>query len=183
MLSTAKMQLRRRLREAMAGMTSGARADAAENLRKLIATLPCWQEARTVAAYVALPDEPDLRPLDWVPAKVLLLPRVESDALVFHRVTGPDDLQRGAFGVQEPRPGCPVADPAAADLILVPGLAFTPDGARLGRGRGFYDRALASLPPGVEKVGVSFHCRLLDQIPTGSHDARVDAVLTERGSA
>lgn len=183
MLSTAKAQLRRRLREAIAGMPPAARAEAGESLRTLLATLPCWQEAGTVAAYIALGDEPDLQPLAWIPSKALLLPRVRGDGLAFHRVSGPGDLQDGSFGVVEPRGTCLGAALTTADVILVPGLAFTRGGKRLGRGGGFYDRALAGLPARVKKIGVCFHCRLLEDLPAAGHDVRMDAVLTERGLA
>jgi 5-formyltetrahydrofolate cyclo-ligase len=79
----------------------------------------------------------------------------------------------------EPKPElCPVADPAEADIIFVPGMAFTHDGKRLGRGRGFYDRMLTHLPHSVLRVGVCFASQIVESLPTETHDREVDVVLS-----
>lgn len=167
------------MRAQLARMTPAAAAAASESIRTSIPSLPRWQAARVVAAFAALAGEPDLRPFDWLPQRLVLLPRMEDERLVFHEVTAPDQLKPGPFGVPEPDPGlCPVADVAKADLIFVPGLAFTADGVRLGRGRGYYDRLLASLPGGALTVGVCFACQLVDDIPREVHDEPVDLVLS-----
>ena len=62
------------------------------------------------------------------------------------------------------------------DLILVPGLAFDKSGARLGRGRGFYDRFLAGITG--FRVGVCFDWQLVESVPVEAHDIRMDAVVT-----
>ena len=154
-------------------------AAASESIRKSIASLPRWQDARVVAAYAALPGEPDLRPLDWAGEKTVLLPRMDRDDLVFHAVTDATQLKSGAFGVMEPDPDqCPAFDPREAALIFVPGVAFTNEGGRLGRGRGFYDRLLASLPPELLRVGVCFPDQILADLPREPHDQKVDVVLS-----
>jgi 5-formyltetrahydrofolate cyclo-ligase len=179
MLSSAKTELRRRLRAELARMTSADCATASENIRTSIPSLPRWQAARTVAAFVALPGEPDLAPFDWVPGRRLLLPRVEDENLFFHEVRDPSDLAPGSFGVMEPNPDtCPVVDPAEADIMFVPGLAFTHDGERLGRGRGFYDRVLTHLPHCVLRVGVCFAPQIVESLPTETHDREVDVVVS-----
>lgn len=160
-------------------MSPAAVGAASESIRQSIPSLPRWQDARVVAAYAALLGEPDLRPLDWIGEKTVLLPRVDGEDLVFHAVTDATLLKSGAFGVHEPDPGqCPIANPATADIVFVPGLAFTADGHRLGRGRGYYDRLLATLPETVLRVGVCFHCQLVDSIPQEPHDETVDLVLS-----
>jgi 5-formyltetrahydrofolate cyclo-ligase len=160
-------------------MSPAACAAASESIRTTIPTLPRWQAARVIAAFWPLPDEPDLQPLGWTPERTVLLPRVRSEDMIFHRVTSPDQLTVGAFGVQEPDPAqCPAVDPGTADLIFVPGVAFTPEGDRLGRGRGFYDRLLSLLPARVLRAGVCFRAQVLERLPLESHDRRVDVVLT-----
>jgi 5-formyltetrahydrofolate cyclo-ligase len=76
-----------------------------------------------------------------------------------------------------------IVPPEEIDLILVPGLAFTRDGQRLGRGGGFYDRYLASLPPRAMKLGICFQCQMLESLPSEEHDQRVHAIVTEDGIA
>ncbi len=74
----------------------------------------------------------------------------------------------------------PISD---VDLILAPGLAFTPGGKRLGRGGGFYDRLLSRKRNDARVMGVCFDLQLLDEIPEEPHDAPMDAIVTERGIA
>ena len=160
-------------------MSPAAAAAASESIRTSIPSLPRWQEARVIAAYAALPGEPDLRPLDWCQSRLVLLPRIDGETLVFHAVKSPAQLKPGAFGVLEPDPGeCPSADPASAQIIFIPGLAFTAGGQRLGRGRGYYDRLLATLPSSVLRVGVCFPWQMVDAMPTELHDQSVDLVLS-----
>jgi 5-formyltetrahydrofolate cyclo-ligase len=63
------------------------------------------------------------------------------------------------------------------DLIVVPGLAFTAKGNRLGRGAGFYDRFLSGIPATTVKVGVCFEFQRVSEVPQESHDVKMDAVV------
>ena len=71
------------------------------------------------------------------------------------------NLRPGPYGILEPAEG-EVAE--KLDVIICPGLAFTPEGARLGQGGGFYDRALARYPA-ARKIGVAFACQILPSLP------------------
>ena len=167
------------MRAQLARMTPAAAEAASESIRESIPSLPRWQDARVVAAYAVLAGEPDLRPMSWIGEKTVLLPRVDGQELVFHAVSDASQLKSGAFGVMEPdAEKCPVADMHDAEIIFVPGLAFTVDGARLGRGRGFYDRLLAALPSHILRVGVCFAPQLVAEIPSEPHDEDVDLVLS-----
>ncbi len=73
--------------------------------------------------------------------------------------------------------------PATLDVVVVPGLAFSPDGHRLGRGRGHYDRFLVGVGPHCLRVGVGFSEQLVADMPTAAHDVRLDAVITDAGAA
>ena len=175
-----KTELRRLIRAQLARMSPAAVGAASESIRQSIPSLPRWQDAQVVAAYAALPGEPDLRPLDWVGEKIVLLPRVDGEDLVFHAVSDAAQLKSGAFGVMEPDPAkCPAFDPRDAEIIFVPGLAFTAEGLRLGRGRGFYDRLLAALPADILRVGVCFAEQIVTEIPSEPHDEEVDIVLSQ----
>jgi len=71
--------------------------------------------------------------------------------------------------------------PETIDLILVPGLAFSKDRHRLGRGGGFFDRLLAGRAAGAFKLGICFSFQVLESVPTESHDIVMDAVVTDDG--
>jgi 5-formyltetrahydrofolate cyclo-ligase len=74
-------------------------------------------------------------------------------------------------------------DPTTLDIVIVPGLAFTPDGRRLGQGGGHFDRFLPRLRANCRTVGVCFAEQLVDQLPTSPHDVHVDRVVTDRVQA
>src|SRR5438876_11467463 len=112
-------------------------------------------------------------------AKELSLPRFDAERQVYvaGRVLEPrDDLRPGRFGIMEPKQGCPEVPLKQLDFTVVPGVAFSLDGRRLGRGRGFYDRLLALV--GGVKCGIGFDEQIVDEIPAESHDIRLDCILT-----
>ncbi len=90
------------------------------------------------------------------------------------------ELAEGAYGVPEPKPEFlrPVS-PLELDFVAMPGLAFDRSGNRLGYGGGFYDRFVSRLRPGVPLVAIAFSFQLLDSVPTGEHDRKIDAIVTE----
>ncbi len=77
----------------------------------------------------------------------------------------------------EDEPVFNVSEVNVRTLMLVPGVAFTQDGRRLGRGGGWYDRALTNLPTCIETVGICAKERLLSDLPTEEHDKKVSKVL------
>lgn len=90
-----------------------------------------------------------------------------------------DQLEPGFWGLYEPRPdhGVWVEDLDEIDLVVVPGVAFDPSGRRLGMGGGFYDRFLRRVK--APKVGLTYDCLLLDDLPVEEHDVPVEIVVTE----
>ena len=138
-----------------------------------------------ISGFAPLADEPNVMPLlanlherGWT----CCLPVVQSRnaPLVFRRWQPGDTLQRSEFGAREPDSTVQVVEP---HILLVPLLAFTSTGERLGRGAGFYDRTLQALRTNgsILAVGVAYAEQRLAFLPTDAHDQRLDAVLTERG--
>jgi len=157
------------------------RAAAAVN-RRLMA-LPEAARVARVALYASLPDE---LPTHEMFAELcerglsILFPRCLPDrSLCFAAVERWEDLVPGRYGVGEPEG--PALALGSDDLVVVPGLAF--DGAcrRLGRGAGFYDRTFpAGADPSPFLVGVGFSFQRVEEVPAGSRDRRMDAVVTDR---
>jgi 5-formyltetrahydrofolate cyclo-ligase len=142
--------------------------------------------ARHVALYAALGDELPTRPLFEAvcrSARAPVLPRIlPSGSIAFQVVRAWEELVRGAFGVLEPSASAPSVRLSSADLVFVPGLAFDRRGGRLGRGGGYYDRALQTLSDDMPTVcGLAYACRLVEHVPMGALDVRVDAFLSEAG--
>ena len=142
-----------------------------------VAELPQYAAASSVMAFVGAKGEPDTDPLFARlerDGKRLLLPRVEDGRLVVGDGAAPRATSR--FGISEPTgPALPVD---AVEFVIVPGLAFTAAGDRLGYGAGFYDRFLPTLPAGVPFVGVCFAEQLVDTMPIDAHDVRVQRVIS-----
>lgn len=139
-----------------------------------VAELDAYRAARTVMAFVGFKGEPDTDPLFArldADGKRLLLPRVEASGIVAADGSSPHIVSK--FGVHEPS-GPPV-DPRQIDLVIVPGLAFTREGDRLGYGRGYYDMFLPKVP--APSVGVCFEEQLVDEMPLAAHDVQVDRVI------
>ena len=105
----------------------------------------------------------------------MLLPTVVGSNLELHAYTGDTDLTTSAdFGIAEST-GPLFTDYTNIDLAIIPGMAFTPDGHRLGRGNGYYDRLLPQLS--CKKIGLAFPFQIVDHIPCESHDIKMDMVV------
>lgn len=141
-------------------------------------------QGKTVAAYWPIGEEIDIRPvLSGLAARdaVAALPVTggKTGPLSFRQWRPGDDLISVSFGVYEPEPGVPAADP---DLVIVPLLGFDAAGNRIGYGGGYYDRTLASLRRhrDVRAVGVAYDEQECEKIPTDAGDVPLDMVLTDR---
>lgn len=175
-----KKEIRRAMKRLNLALTEAERTTASADIHAAIEALPPFVGAQTVALFASLPDEPDTAPLlaRWYGRKRLLVPRVEGDIMQFYDYT-PEQMASGAFGIAEPQAAQPVA-PSQIDLILVPGTAFTADGARMGRGRGYYDKYMSQSGFRAFKAGVCYPHQLIDELPVEPHDIRVDTVCTGR---
>lgn len=149
-----------------------------------------WAAARTLCAYLPLPDEVDVLPLvvaGLARRLTVLVPRVVGAELVWHRISSlaPEAFVQGRFGLREPREDCaPVCAPQAAPqpvLWLVPGVAFDRRGGRLGRGGGYYDRALRTARATTGTVGIAFTCQLVDAVPMAPQDWKLASVVSPAG--
>ena len=175
-IAASKHELRRRMR--LARDLVDDRVLRSAGLWAQLAGTDAYRHATTVMAFVGGKGEPDTESLFARVAaegKTLVLPSIVDDRVV-PRLVGPG-LAPGAFGIPEPQ-GEPVA-PIGLDLVLVPGLAFTRDGRRLGQGGGHYDRFLADLPSSCATVGVCFAEQMVDDLPEEPHDRKVGLVVTD----
>lgn len=178
MVNEAKRLLRARLRAARRALPSEQRA------RESVAAAACCESLLghgDPASYVAMADELDLGALHarrWAAGRPVLLPRVVGDGLLgWHAVPGAESLIVGAYGIREPDPSrLPVIELPHGTTVLVPGVAFTRDGRRLGQGGGFYDRLLEARPD-LRAIGVGFACQLLDDLPGEAHDRVMDGLV------
>jgi 5-formyltetrahydrofolate cyclo-ligase len=177
-----KTALRQQLRARLASLTPAERATASTRFRDQVLRFPGWHRASRILLYAPMTGELDVALL-WHDAlsarKSLCFPRFVPATGLFEARLVEDphrDLHVGAFGIREPGSDSTVLSLNRLDLVLVPGLGFTPDGHRLGRGRGYYDRLLPEIR-GL-KCGVGFDQQMVDAIPCESHDVILDCILT-----
>jgi len=174
----AKRSLRRELLRARRAQDAAAVGSASDEVVAALRTLPELAGERTVLLYAADPDEIALDALVQDPPDgwTVLLPRVEDDAIVVVPVRPGSRLHPGHRGIREPD-GAPV-DPTTVDAVVVPGVAFTVHGERLGRGAGLYDRLLPRLGHAV-RIGVCGEGFVRTSLPVEPHDATVDVVVSD----
>ncbi len=90
------------------------------------------------------------------------------------------ELAPGKWGIPEPVMKIPVPS-QKIDLVLVPGIAFDRRGNRLGRGGGYFDRFLSSIPQRIRKVALAYSFQIVERVPVTPQDVPVDEVITEEG--
>jgi 5-formyltetrahydrofolate cyclo-ligase len=170
-----KSQLRETMRERSSRLSPVERQERSrricENLYRL------FGGKKRLGLFAPTESEPDLDllwSLDMLRDHLVAYPRCDGDTLSFRPVSGLGDLGLGKFGIREPGPGPGIE---VLDLIIVPGVAFSAAGNRLGRGRGFYDRFLATIPVTTTTVGACFEFQLLTEIWCESHDRKVGTVV------
>lgn len=142
-----------------------------------------WQRANVVGLFAPQPHEPNVELL-WMEraGKTFCYPRVRPDGLDFLTTDDPAKLEVGRWNLREPAfEESHLISVSDIDLLLVPGVAFTPIGDRMGRGGGFYDRLLSSLSPKTIPVGVCFDCQIVEALTMEPHDRSVQRVVTEAG--
>jgi len=181
-LAEHKSSLRKELLAARSRLPASTRKAAGIALRTLVLDSPEVGMAGTIAAYFSVGSEPETAGLVfalWKRGSYVLLPVLRDDYdLDWASYEGPDSLAPGRHGLLQPtEPPRGVTAIASADFVIVPALAVGPDGHRLGRGGGCYDRALARVGPAVPTVALVYDDELLDAVPAGPHDQPVRAVV------
>ena len=177
-----KETIRRMMRRRRAEVLPSSRARASEALAERLLGLDSVRDAACIALYFATPQELDLSPFTAAIRKRdvrLAAPRWNGRMYELAEWAGPDGsaLCRGPHHILEPDPSAPHVDPGEVDVWLVPGLAFTRGGARLGYGGGWYDRLLANAAPASERIGVGYDFQLVDGLPVEPHDGRMTKVV------
>jgi 5-formyltetrahydrofolate cyclo-ligase len=184
-----KKALRARMKAVLRDMPAEAFQAAGEKVAEQVTSY--WGLFNRILCFMAMDGEIDTGAIiekAFAGGKALYLPKVTDDEMRFYRLRPPDGtgdpngpLVTGAYGIREPQG-------RAADLfvpadgpfiVLAPGLAFSESGERLGRGRAYYDRFLASLDPHIPHalIGICMKEQLCPHIPVTYGDRRMDGVL------
>lgn len=173
-----KAALRRMIREQKRAMTEAEIENRSAQLGELFAQSKLYLEAETIYGY--LPYNQEVRTVPMLEqalkdGKKVAVPKVYGDTMKFIYLEDLSQVEKGYAGIPEPMADTPVAEDPTA-LVLMPGLAFTKGGDRMGYGGGFYDRFLAE-EPSHPTLALCYAFQMVEQLPTEEYDIPVDLVL------
>ena len=177
-----KKKIRQRVKAQVLSLSTEEKATQSCAVMARLRSAIADRQPHVVALFSPLNDEVQIAPLADLLAQDyrVVLPRVGDRAdgtpeMEFFDYA-PQTMASGAYGIIEPQGGEPCRA-EEIDLMVVPGVAFTREGVRLGRGKGYYDRYLSHEGFRAYTVGVCYACQLLQELPAEEHDRRVDIVV------
>lgn len=183
-----KVQWRAELRTRVGRLSVEEKARQSAAVCERIKSLERYRTAPVLLLYRSMANEVDLVQL-WMKAnqtgqQVFFPQLVSESAMRFVRTYPETRWRHHPLGFLEPEGNEALTNGQARQaVILVPGLGFSPSGARLGRGHGYYDRALAGLPIAGDgyRIGVGFAVQIIDDLPSGECDVAMHAVASATG--
>ena len=180
----SKAQLRKRIKASRNALNETERTSYSVQICNRLLEQLWYANTDTILVYSAIQSEVDLALFcrhAKQSGKALYFPKVFGEEMEFFRVDDATQLHKGAFSVMEPNIEEFALQPYQLDIgapVLVPGVAFSKRGERIGYGKGYYDRYIAAHPK-LFPVGVCFSCQLLDEIPAEPQDIAMRQVVTE----
>lgn len=185
-IRAAKNELRTAMKTLLMAIPQDDAERASVSVLSKLENLKQWEKSDIVLAFLSMKDEIDTTIIlrkALRQGKILAVPKVVGPDLIFCQITDlKKDTAPGAFGILEPVTGLPEINIKTLSgrqcVALVPGLAFDKENFRLGRGKGFYDRFLASAGDSVYKIGIGYSFQLVERVPKEDHDLQLDTVVT-----
>ena len=173
-----KKELRRTIRDRKRAMTEEEICSRSAALAEKFCATEQYKLAKTLYGYMPYNQEVRTVPIleqALRDGKKVAVPKVCGDRMDFIYVTDLSLMEKSDMGIPEPVANGPIGDDPAA-LVLMPGLAFTENGDRMGYGGGFYDKFLAK-EPDHPTVALCYGFQMVDALPTEEYDIPVDCVL------
>src|SRR5213078_991905 len=153
-IDESKQEFRAQMQEQLRSLDAEDRRGRSLKICNRVLELPVWKRARVVVVFEPFHYEPEIAPLRRRGGEIIvILPtaRGQHDVAIF----------------------------APIDLVLVPGIAFTRAGARIGRGAGFFDRFLAHRAARAIKIGIAFSFQIVESLPLDRYDVKLDLVVSD----
>jgi 5-formyltetrahydrofolate cyclo-ligase len=177
-----KQALRKEIREKKRAMTEEQIVAASERLGELFLASDAYKQAKTIYGYLPYNQEVRTVPMlqqALLEGKKVAVPKCYGDEMRFIYLDDLSKVEKGYCGIPEPIDDEPIADDKTA-LVLMPGLAFDPQGHRMGYGGGFYDKFLEQ-EPNHPTIALCYDFQMFDHLETEDHDIPVDTVLWAKG--
>ena len=173
-----KRTLRREIRAEIAKLSAEEKTAFSTQITNKLAELPTLRTASVVAIFASLQDEPQTAALiELLQGENMrvVVPRIEGEEMNFYDIA--EGVEIGSFGIMEPTSQHPI-EPSEIDVMVLPGVVFTLEGARCGRGKGFYDKYLARDGFRAYTIGVCYPCQIVEELTTEPHDKNLNLVIT-----
>jgi len=177
-VSIQKAALRKILLERRDETSADLRDISSRKIHENLKQMNVYNTSQNIACYFPIGSEVNTQEimLDILEkGKNLLLPRITKNDIIFHVITNLEQLEKGDFDIMEPRDDYEKAK--KIDCILVPTIAISKSGIRLGYGRGYYDRFLSTIKS--VKISLTYSKQIIKSIPNDTHDIKMDWIVTE----
>lgn len=174
-----KQAVRQHMLALLRAVPAHKREESSARLRAELASFLGNKTGLKIGIYIPMPHEVNLLPLlQEYPQHSFAAPRcLPGLQLCFHHITNiAKDTEPGAHGILAPRPELPAIAPQELDILIIPGVAFTAEGERLGYGGGYYDRFIP-LCTKAQKIALAFKEQILPSLPTEAHDLRIPHII------
>ena len=151
---------------------------ASEKIQKRLKKINSFRDAQKVGVYHPIGSEvltQDIIQELLSNGKEVFLPKVIGEKMEFRKITDFSSLEKGSFGIMEPKDGCQTDN--ELDVLLVPTVGISPMGVRLGYGHGFYDKFLAEHK--TTTISLTWEKQVVKNIPASEHDIMIDWIVTE----
>ncbi len=175
-----KKAVRQKIKQLQQKMSPAKIKETSQKISKQLKNIVQFHQAKSLFIYLAAEDEVQTLPLIknlLAHNKIVTVPKIfDQQTIAPVRIKDTAALTKNKFGILEPDSEEKYS--GTIETALVPGLAFTPAGDRLGRGNGYYDRYLAQNPD-IFTIGLAFEEQILPELPSTANDQKIDMVLTE----
>lgn len=185
-LQRAKEEIRKEIQRRLQDQAPSERAEKSRTIQERLLFGEEFRTSRTVMTYVSLPTEVDtcyFNETALKQGKRVAVPYIDTNnqTIIASELVSMSCLEKGPFGIYQPKDGCAgTISLKEIDLIVVPGIAYDKKNMRLGRGKGYYDRFLASEELSSSKmIGLAFQFQVVNTLPSDVHDRPVYRVITE----
>lgn len=182
-ISERKKGLRQKMLAMRRALSANETESRSSSLKENILSLPEYKNAKKIMAFLAMKGESNL---DGFIRQALLdgkevyipvcLPERQMEA---GRLIDMEHFEKGPLGLRNLPAGYEVTSPESLDLVLIPGLAVSQEGIRLGRGAGYYDRYLARVPF-EKRVAALWDFQVIPDIPSEPFDQKIAKIVTDK---
>lgn len=188
-----KKACRREIKQRQQDLTNSYMTEASKSICEKVRNLAEYKNAKTIMMYASVGKEVstvELLRMALRDGKTICLPlcldkdengnKLQDEHSMETRLYNDDfPMVAGAYGIPAPNPKSPVIQPSDIDLVILPCMSCDRKLNRIGHGGGYYDRFIAKLRRDCGKIAVCYEKIMLDEIPTESHDIKMDIVITE----